>query len=83
MGDESDETHWTSNDILGLIAGLVIMDVLSPEKCLLFNDLEFCIEALRSLIFLIGIYTTCRMYRRHRYIISHFHDTVSSFFSYM
>mmetsp|Transcript_6032 Transcript_6032/g.9286 ORF Transcript_6032/g.9286 Transcript_6032/m.9286 type:complete len:451 (-) Transcript_6032:116-1468(-) len=60
MGDESDETHWTSNDILGLIAGLVIMD-----------------------IFLIGIYTTCRMYRRHRYIISHFHDTVSSFFSYM
>jgi len=31
----------------------------------------------------IGIFALWRMYGRHRYIISHFHDTVSSFYSYM
>mmetsp|Transcript_11608 Transcript_11608/g.22848 ORF Transcript_11608/g.22848 Transcript_11608/m.22848 type:complete len:433 (-) Transcript_11608:163-1461(-) len=34
-------------------------------------------------ILVLGTYAVCRMYGAHRYIISHYHETVSSFFSYM
>jgi len=51
---------WNTDEVLGFIAVLLLMDVTA-----------------------IGIFALWRMYGRHRYIISHFHDTVSSFYSYM
>eukprot|EP00466_Bigelowiella_natans_P021290 jgi/Bigna1/145459/aug1.99_g20167 len=45
--------------------------------------ISFIITLLVADLVFIGAYSVCRMYGRRRYIISHFHDTVSSFFSYM